>query len=121
MVRVLVADDHQVVREGLVIRLQQEEGIQVVGQAENGNSAIELARSTHPDVVIMDFNMDPMGGVEAIKRTLAELPNIRVIGLSAHEEEQVALSMIEAGACCHFTKCGSSQALIEAIRSCRYS
>jgi len=115
-IRVLLADDHKIVRQGLIHLLQGEPDFDVVGEAGDGKVAIEAARITHPDVVVMDVSMPDMNGIEATRRILAEFPEIRVVGLSMHDEEDLALMMCEAGATAFVTKGGPSEDLMAAIR-----
>jgi PAS domain S-box-containing protein len=116
--RVLIVDDHKIVREGLSGLLQLESGIEVVGEAADGPQAIELARTLKPDVIIMDVNLGKMTGVEATRKILAESPKIKIIGLSMHINTQIAVAMREAGAIAYFTKGGPSGDLIAAIHAC---
>ena len=115
-IRVLIADDHRVVREGLAGLLRMHAGIDVVGQAENGRAAVELARSLTPDAVVMDVSMPIMGGIDATRSILSERPRIRVVGLSMHERTDMAEAMLGAGAVAYLSKGGPPQALVEAIR-----
>jgi len=117
-IRVLLADDHKIVREGLGSLLAEQQGIDVVGQAEDGLEALEMVRSLRPDVVIMDVSMPRLDGVEATRRLKAEFSWINVIGLSMHEESDMAQAMCNAGAVAYLNKGGPSEKLIEAIRSC---
>jgi PAS domain S-box-containing protein len=118
-IRVLLADDHKIVREGLSSLLSEQPGIEVVGQAEDGLIALEMARLLHPDVVVMDVSMPRMDGVEATRLLKAELLGIEVIGLSMHAENDMAKLMRDAGAVAYLSKGGPSEYLVEAIRSCR--
>jgi signal transduction histidine kinase/CheY-like chemotaxis protein len=113
--RVLLVDDHQVVRQGLIKLLSGHAGIQVVGEASNGLEAIELVRQQRPNVVVMDISMPKMDGIEATRLIKAEWPDVRVIGLSMFEEEQIAQTMLEAGAEAFMSKTTSSDRLLEAI------
>lgn len=115
-IRVLIADDHKIVREGLLRLLNGESDIEVVAEAEDGQMALELARRTRPDVAILDVSMPRLDGIEATRLILAELPGIRVIGLSMHEEQDIANRMREAGAVAYLTKGGPSHRVISAIR-----
>jgi len=117
--RVLVVDDHKIMREGLVGLMQFEPDIEIVGQAADGPQAIELAAQLQPDMIIMDVNLGEMSGVEATKRILANNPNIKVIGLSMHVDNDLANAMRDAGATAYLTKGGPSQALLDAIRAAR--
>lgn len=116
--RVLLADDHKIFCRGLMLVLQQHRDIEVVGQAADGMAAIDLARTTQPDVILMDVSMPRLGGVEATRRIMQEFSNIRVIGLSMHEEADMAAAMQEAGAFAYLTKGGPPDVLIETIRGC---
>jgi signal transduction histidine kinase len=115
-IRVLLADDHQVLREGLTRLLREQPDLELVGQAEDGRKAVELALRTRPDVVVMDVTMPVLSGIEATRRIVAALPGVRVIGLSMHEEEEMANAMLEAGAAAYLRKGGSSGPLIATIR-----
>ncbi len=117
--RVLIVDDHKIMREGLVHMLQFEPGIEVVGEAADGHQAIEMAVQLNPDVIIMDVNLAGMNGIEASRRILAQNPRIKVIGLSMHLDSNIAEAMREAGATHYFSKGGASEEMIAAIRACR--
>jgi DNA-binding NarL/FixJ family response regulator/signal transduction histidine kinase len=117
-IRVLLADDHTVMRQGLASLLQEQEGIAVVGQAADGRQAVALARELRPDVVIMDVSMPVMSGVEATRILSAEMPEVRVIALSLHDAADMAASMREAGARAYLSKGGPAEDLVAAIRSC---
>jgi DNA-binding NarL/FixJ family response regulator len=92
-IRVLLADDHPVLRHGLAGLLQGHAEIEMVGQAKDGQEAVELARQTRPDVILMDITMPRLNGIEATRRIKAELPEVCVIGLSMHEGEDMAMAM----------------------------
>lgn len=115
-IRVLLADDHQILREGLASLLADEPDMEVVGEAGDGQEAIELARSTAPDVILMDVTMPGVDGIQATRQITSEISNVRVIGLSMHEEEDMAKAMRAAGASAYLSKGGPSEALIAAIR-----
>ena len=115
--RVLIVDDHEIMREGLRGLLQFESGIEVVGEAADGLQAVERTRELKPDVVIMDVNLGEMTGVETTGRILAENPATKIIGLSMHVDGQVAAAMREAGAAVYLTKGGPAEDLIAAIRA----
>jgi len=118
-IRVLLADDHKILREGLSGLLVEEPDIDVVGEASDGEMAVRLARELRPDVVVMDVSLPQLNGIEATKQILEELPEVRVIGLSMHEEETMGDAMIHAGAASFLSKGGPSRTLIKAIRSLR--
>jgi CheY-like chemotaxis protein len=118
-VRVLLVDDHEIIRRGLAGILRTEPDLEVVGEAESGESAIDLARNMHPDVVLMDICMPGIGGVQATKVIHAEMPGIRVVGLSVLEQAEYTDAMREAGAVHFLTKGSSStESVIGAIRAC---
>lgn len=116
-IRVLLADDHEILRQGLAGLLEEEPDMEVIGQASDGQMAVELALRTEPDVIVMDVTMPRLNGVEATQRITASLPDVRVIGLSMHEQEEMAQAMREAGAAAYLPKGDSSDALITTIRA----
>jgi PAS domain S-box-containing protein len=116
-VRVLLVDDHKIVREGLAHLLATTRDIQVVGQADDGRDAVDLARTLAPDVVLMDLVMPRHNGVEATRIITAEMPKVKVVALSVHEEEDAAV-MRHAGAVAYWRKDGPAEELIAIIRRC---
>jgi PAS domain S-box-containing protein len=117
-IRVLLADDHVVVREGLLRLLSGYHDIEVVGEAGDGKEAVERATQLSPDVILMDLDMPMMNGIEATRIIREKFPGIRVIGLSMYEEEARARAMLEAGAVTYLTKTGHPAELVAAIESC---
>ncbi len=117
-VRVLVADDHAIVRESLARLLRMEKDMEVVGQASDGQTVVEQVGRLAPDVVVMDVDMPVLSGIEATRQILAERPQTSVIGLSIHLEPHVAEQMREAGATNYLTKTGRCEELVAAIRAC---
>jgi CheY-like chemotaxis protein len=115
-IRVLLVDDHRIVREGLAQLLNGTPGIKVVGEAEDGYEAIDLARRLKPDVVVMDVSMPRMTGIEATRLIKADLPECCIIGLSMHDSAEMETSMREAGASVYLAKDGPSEVLINTIR-----
>ncbi len=114
----LLVDDHVVMRQGLSHLLGMEPDIEVVGEASDGRTAVEMAGRLRPDVVMMDINMPGMDGIEATRLIHAQFPDVRVIGLSMFEEGERAQAMRDAGAVNYLTKSGPSDALVAAIRAC---
>jgi PAS domain S-box-containing protein len=118
-IRVLLVDDHALVRNGLSSVLRYHTELQVVGEAADGQEAVALAAALKPDVVIMDVNMPRMDGVEASKRIKRDLPSTVVIGLSMHEGGHHESAMRESGAAAYLTKDSAAERLIETILRCR--
>lgn len=116
-IRVLLADDHEIVREGLAMLLARHPDVEIVGEASDGRMALELARSLRPDVVVMDINMPDINGLAATHHIRSELPRTAVIGLSLYAEADMARAMFDAGARAYLTKGGPSEELIAAVRS----
>jgi len=114
--RVLVADDHAIFREGLVALMKQEPRLTVVAEAADGEQAVELARQLLPDIVLLDINMPKLSGVEAARIISRENPNVRIVGLSMHQQEDMAETMSAAGAVAYVTKAEASDALLEILR-----
>ncbi len=115
-IRVLLVDDHKMLREGLGNVLRTEADLILAGEAANGQEAIEQVRRLDPDVVIMDINMPVMNGIEATRIITGEMPSVRVIGLSMAEETDRGAAMREAGAVDFVTKSAPSAKLLAAIR-----
>jgi DNA-binding NarL/FixJ family response regulator len=116
-IRVLLADDHPVLREALVHVLQREGDIEVIGQAGNGREAVEMARDLVPDVTVMDIGMPDLNGVGATSRIVARHPSIRVVALSAYTDRRFVSEMFKAGATGYVTKNAASTELLRAIRA----
>ncbi|MGB1506922.1 MAG: response regulator [Acidimicrobiales bacterium] len=114
-IRLMLADDHRLLRESLS-RSMGEHGFEVVGEAQNGLDAVELARSLHPDVVLMDVSMPEMDGVEACRQIHAEMPDIKVVMLTMHADQQVLTNAIRAGACGYLVKDCSTEEIASAVR-----
>jgi len=116
MIRVLVADDHKLVREGLKQILAASAGIRVAGEASNGDEALALARANDYDLALVDMSMPGLAGIELIKRLRLEKPALRILVLSMHGEQQYAARALKAGAAGYLTKDSASEQLVGAIR-----
>ncbi len=116
IIRTLVVDDHTVVHQGISAMLSFNSDIEMVGEAGDGQEAVEKARQLHPDVILMDINMPRMDGIQATRIIHSELPYVRIIGLSMHDKQDQADQMIQAGASTYCTKDGSTDELLSAIR-----
>lgn len=116
-VRVLLADDHEVLRRGLGALLHLQSDIDVIGEAVDGEDVVRRTQELKPDVVVMDVNMPKLDGVEATRRILREQPDVRIIGLSVHETNGMADRMREAGAFAYLTKTDPAEDLLALIRT----
>jgi DNA-binding NarL/FixJ family response regulator len=115
-IRVLLVDDQQIVRQGLETILKYAPGIEVVGQASDGEEALALARDLKPDVVLMDLKMPRLGGIPATRKICAELPDTHVIILTTYDADDLVFEGIKAGAEGYLLKDTSSEMLIEAVQ-----
>ncbi len=114
--RVLLADDHKIVREGLRLLLEKEPGIKVIAMADSGKTALQLAGELRPDVVVIDIAMPEMNGIEAIRRISGENPGIRILALSMHSARRFVVEALSAGAKGYILKDCASEELVRAIR-----
>jgi DNA-binding NarL/FixJ family response regulator len=116
-IKVLIVDDHRVVREGLSAILKSKENIQVLGEAQDGQEAVEKARSLLPDVILMDVSMPKMTGVEATRIIKREFPHIGIIALTMYEEQQYIFDLVRGGATGYLLKDSDSDQIVKAIQS----
>ena len=116
-IRLLIADDQPIIRRGLALMLGAEEGIEVVGQAADGQEVLELARQFAPDVVVMDLRMPRMSGVEAIRRLTHELPQVRVVVLSTFDDDELVFEAVRAGARAYLLKDAEEREVLETVRA----
>ena len=114
-IRVVIADDHPVVRTGLRMMLEMEEGIELVGEAVDGVAAVHLVSELVPDVVVMDVRMPAMDGLEAIKQIRAQFPHIAIIVLTTYDEDEVMLRSLQAGARGYLLKESDVEVVLQAI------
>jgi DNA-binding NarL/FixJ family response regulator len=114
--RILLADDHKVVRDGLRLLIDGQRDMRVVGEAGNGKEALRQARDLKPDVVVMDLSMPELNGLQATERLRAELPEIKVVALTVHEDTSYLLQLCKAGAAGYVLKRSAGDDLIRAIR-----
>ena len=116
-IRVVIADDHNVVRKGIRDLLSDEDDIAVVGEARNGHEAVDLATALQPDVVVMDIAMPELSGVEATRQLRAQAPNVRVLVLTAYEDDPYIYSLLDAGATSYILKTAESREIVRAVRA----
>ncbi len=114
--RILVADDHTIIRSGLRMLLERQPGFEVVGEAADGRQAVELARGLRPDVAMLDIAMPNLNGIEAARQICAELPKIRIVILSVHSDEAYVLKALKAGARGYLLKDSAESDIINAVR-----
>lgn len=116
MIRIVVADDHTIVREGLKQLLRGADGLEIAGEAQDGHQVMKAVRELDFDVLLLDMSMPGKSGIELIKQVHAEKPKVRIMVLSMHEERQYAIRAIRAGAAGYLTKESAMALLVEAIR-----
>jgi DNA-binding NarL/FixJ family response regulator len=115
--RLLLVEDHTVMREALHILLESQDGFQVVGEASSGREAIRLAEKSAPDVVLLDINIPELNGIDVTRQLAERLPNSRILGLSVHEKGRMVTEMITAGAAGYVPKSCAARELLDAIRT----
>jgi two-component system, NarL family, response regulator NreC len=114
--RILLVDDHQILRQGLVALLAKENDLDVVGEASDGRSAVALAKQLQPNIVVMDVAMPGLNGIDATRQILAELPHTKIIALSMHADKRFVMGMLKAGASGYLLKHCALEELVNAIR-----
>jgi DNA-binding NarL/FixJ family response regulator len=117
VIRIMITDDHKVVRQGLKMFLQLDPELEVIGEAENGADAITRAHELKPDVILMDLLMPVMGGIEAIGRLRAELPDTEIIAITSVLEDDAVIGAVRAGAIGYLLKDTDADALCRAIKA----
>jgi len=116
-IKVLLVENHTVVREGFCALIEKQHDMEVVGQAKDGVEAIRLTREKHPDVVIMDINMPYMNGIEATRQIKAEMPGTKILVLSAYDDRELVMDMVKAGSLGYLLKDCVFEELAGAIRT----
>jgi len=115
-IKIMLADDHSVLRHGLSKSFQNEKDMEVIAQAKDGRSAVELAKELIPDVVIMDIGMPDLNGIEATRQITQDCPRVKIIGLSMHSSKNFIIEMFKAGASGYLLKDCEFDELVNAIR-----
>lgn len=116
-IRLLLVDDHAVVRSGLRMLLETQPDVEIVGEAESGNEAVAKARALEPDVIVMDIMLPDLSGIEATRRIHAEFPRVAIVALTIQEDEQYFFEMLTAGASGYVPKRAAPEDLLTAIRA----
>ena len=116
MIRVLLVDDHKLIRTGIRLILEDTPDVRVVGEADSGETALAMSRDLKPDVVLMDVSMPGIGGLEATRKLLATQPDVKVIVVSVHATEPFPMRLMEAGAQGYLTKDCAAGEIIKAVR-----
>jgi DNA-binding NarL/FixJ family response regulator len=116
-IRIMIADDHEIVRNGLRSLIEKELDMEVIAEADNGRSAVRLALELAPDVVIMDIAMPELNGIEAARQIISALPRIKVIALSMHADKRYVMEMLKAGASGYILKDNAYEELARAVRT----
>ena len=116
LIRILLADDHVILRQGTAELLRKEADIEVVGEADDGQQAIDLAMRLQPDIIVMDVRMPVLSGVEATRRIREAMPRVQVLVLTAYDDDQYVFSLLQAGASGYLLKTAPVYELVKAIR-----
>ena len=116
-IKILLADDHKIIREGLRSLIEKQSGMEVVAEADNGRDAVQLAGELRPDVVIMDITMPDLNGIDATKQIIHYAPGVKVIALSVHSDRRFVTGILEAGASGYLLKDCAFEELAAAIRA----
>ncbi len=116
-IKIILADDHRIIREGLRALLEKEHGVEVIAEAADGRTTVKLCRELVPDVVIMDITMPDLNGIEATHQILSEMPDIKVIALSMHSDKRFVSEMLNAGALGYLLKDAAFEELSDALRA----
>ncbi len=116
-IKIILADDHKIVRDGLRSLLEKHSGMEVIAEAADGRSALKLVRELKPDVIVMDITMPDLNGIEATRQITSGYPNVKVIALSVHSDKRFVLGMLQAGATGYLLKDCAFEELADAIRA----
>ncbi len=117
VIRIMLVDDHEIVRTGLKTYLETQNGMQVVAEASSGEEALQLAPHSRPEVIVMDITMPGMGGIEATRQFVSAYPEGRILALTVHTDQQYFFEMMAAGAAGYLAKQAAAEELVEAIQA----
>ena len=115
--KVLLVDDHRIMREGLRSLIEKQPGMEVVAESDNGRTALRLTRKLKPNVIVMDINMPDMNGITATRQIVAEFPDVKIIAFSMHSDRQFVVEMLKAGVSGYLLKNSAFEELANAIRT----
>ncbi len=116
-IRIVLADDHNIIRDGLKSMLEKQSDLEVVAEANNGRNAVDIVRQTKPNIVVMDVGMPELNGIDATRQILSEFPKMKVLALSMHSDKQFVLTMLKSGASGYLLKNCAFNELIRAIKT----
>ncbi len=116
-IRIILADDHKIVREGLRSLIEKEPDMEVAGETNNGRETVAAVRKLLPDIILMDVSMPDMNGIEATRRIVTEFPEVKILALSMHSDRRFALEMLKGGASGYLLKDSAFEELAQAVRA----
>lgn len=117
MIKIILADDHKIMRQGLRTLIEKQKDMEIIAEADNGRDTVELANKLSPDVVVMDTIMPDLNGIEATRQIVANAPGIKIMALSMHSDKRYVVEMIKAGASGYMLKNSAFEELVNAIHS----
>jgi len=116
-IKIILADDHKIVRDGLRALLEQHSGMEVIAEAADGRKVLKLVRDLKPDVIVMDITMPDLNGIEATRQITSDFPDVKVVALSVHSDKRFVIGMLQAGAAGYLLKDCAFEELANAIRA----
>ena len=116
-IKIILADDHRIVREGIRSLLEKSDHLEVIAEAENGREAVQMAKELNPDVILMDIAMPLLNGLEATLQIKRDCPDVKVLALTIHEDEEYIRQMLASGAMGYITKYAATDELVQAVET----
>ena len=116
-IKIILADDHRIVREGIRSLLEKSDNLEVIAEAENGREAVQMAKELSPDVILMDIAMPLLNGLEATLQIKRDCPDVKVLALTIHEDEEYIRQMLASGAMGYITKYAATDELVQAVET----